>query len=132
MRLLRQLFLHNWHLKLVSLTLAFLLWALYTSEPLAEVGYQVPLEFHNVPAALMLADDVPMQVHVRLRGRSVALRRLTPADLAIAVDLASASVGETLVRLTAHHVKTPSGAEVVRISPSELRLRLIPRDAAAR
>lgn len=127
MNWLRKWILHNWHLKLVSLAIAFVLWAAYTAEPMAEIGYQVPLEFHNIPANLELAGEVPAQVRVRLRGRSVLLRRLTPADLAITVDLADSSAGEQLVNLTASQIDAPPGAEVTRIAPSEIRLRLAPR-----
>lgn len=125
MRWLRDLFLHNWHLKLISLAVAFLLWSAYTAEPVGEVGYVVPLEFRNLPEGLTLADEVPTQVHLRLEGRSALLRRLTPADLAVVVDLAGATSGETLVRLSPAQVQAPPGSKVIRLSPSAIRVRLI-------
>lgn len=129
MGLFRDWVLHNWHLKLLALVLSFLLWASYMAEPPSEIGYLVPLEFRNIPANLEIAGDVPTQVHVRLRGRTVLLRRLTPAELTIGVDLAGSAPGETLIRLTAGHVPAPMGAEVVRLAPSEIRLRLVARAA---
>lgn len=129
MRRLRRMLLHNWHLKLLSLAIAFLLWAAYTAEPVAETGYLVPLEFRNIPAGLELADDVPAQIHVRVRGRSAILRRISAADLSVAVDLADAEPGEMLVRLGANNVELPPGVELARIAPSEFRLRLLPRAA---
>lgn len=125
MRFLRNLFLHNWHLKLLALAIAFLLWSAYTSEPVGEVGYLVPLEFRSLQEGLSLADDVPTQVYLRLEGRSALLRRLTPADLAVVVDLADVGSGETLVQLSPLQVQTPPGSKVVRISPSLLRIRLV-------
>ncbi len=126
---LRRMLLHNWYLKLLSLAIAFLLWAAYTAEPVAEVGYLVPLEFRNIPNGLELSGDIPTQIHVRVRGRSAIFRRLSAADLGIAVDLAGAEPGETLVRLGAKHVDLPPGVELVRISPAEFRLRLVSRAA---
>jgi hypothetical protein len=126
LRLLRNLLLHNWHLKLLSLAIAFLLWSAYTAEPVGEVGYLVPLEYRNVPEGLELADEVPTQVHLRLQGRSALLRRLTPADLALAVDLSESEPGEALVRLEASQANLPPGAKVVRISPATIRVLLIP------
>jgi YbbR domain-containing protein len=127
MRRLRRILLHNWHLKLLALAIAFLLWAAYTAEPVAETGYLVPLEFRNIPAGLELSDDVPAQIHVRVRGRSAILRRLSAADLSVAVDLAGAEPGEMLVRLGANNAELPPGVELARLAPSEFRVRLIAR-----
>ncbi len=131
MRWLGRLLLHNWHLKLLSLLISFLLWVVYTAEPMAEVGYLVPLEFHSVPPGLELAEDVPTRIHVRVRGRPAILHRLTPAELSIAIDLSGAAPGELLVRLAADHLELPPGVELTRISPAEVRLRLVRRSATS-
>ncbi len=126
---LREWVLHNWGLKLLALGISFLLWTTYTAEPVAEVGFQVPLEFRNIPKDLEISGDVPTQVRVRIRGRSALLRRLTPADLGISVDLAGEAAGEKLLQLTADLVDAPYGATVVRVAPSHLRLLLVKRHA---
>lgn len=127
MSFLRNWVLHNWHLKLIALVISFLLWAGYTSEPFVEVGYNVPIEFFNIPSNLEISGDVPSQVHVRIRGRSIVLRRLTPADLAISVDLTGATDGPTLVRITPSQLHLPLAAELVRVTPPEIRLQLVQR-----
>jgi diadenylate cyclase len=127
MPLFRNWVLHNWHFKLIALLAAFLLWSTYTSEPAAEVAYIVPLEFRNVPAHLELSGDTPAQVRLRVRGRSALLRRLSPADLGVFVDLAGAQPGELRIELTPDMVETPYGATVVRIAPAEFRLSLVQR-----
>ena len=130
MNFLRKWVLHNWHLKLFALLISLLLWAGYTSEPFVEVGYNVPLQFFNIPPQLEISGDVPAQVHVRIRGRSVVLRRITPADLTISVDLSGTTAGETLVRITSSQLHLPPAAELVRVTPSEVHLQLEPRAAA--
>lgn len=127
MPLLRNWIFNNWHLKLVALLAAFLLWSAYTSEPAAEVAYVVPIEFRNVPPNLELSGDIPAQVRLRVRGRSALLRRLSPADLGISVDLAGAKPGEMLIELTPDMVETPYGSTVVRIAPAEFHLSFAPR-----
>ncbi len=127
MKFLRRLLLHNAGLKLLALATAFLLWASYTSEPRVEVGYDVPVEFINVPDDLEITADAPVEVHVRLRGRSMVLRRLAPADIDVRVDLRGMIAGEMVYRPTAPELGLPPGVEVVRIVPSELRIRLEPR-----
>ncbi len=130
MRLLRERVLSNWGLKLLALALSFMLWTTYTAPPLAEVGYLVPLEFNNIPRELEISGEVPTQAHVRVRGRSALLRRLTPADLGITVDLSGRPAGETFIPLTPEQVATPYGASVVRLAPSQVRVLLVPRRAS--
>src|SRR6202030_2112483 len=124
-RLLRRMFVHNLGLKLLALAISFSLWASYTAEPFADVGYNVALAFVNVPPGLALGDDAPNAVHVRLRGRTGLLRRLTPADLNLSVDLAGAHSGPMQVNLTTEMVRVPYGTEVVLITPSQFRIALV-------
>lgn len=123
----RNWILNNWHLKLFALLAAFLLWSTYTSEPAAEVAYVVRIEFRNVPAKLEIAGEFPTQVRLHVRGRSALLRRLSPADLGITVDLSGAQPGETFVRLTPEMIEAPYGTSIVSISPAEFQLALVPR-----
>ena len=124
---IRKLIFGNWVLKLFSLGIAILLWTAYTAEPMAEIGYQVPIEFYNLSPDLEISGDVPAQVYVRVRGRSVLLRRLTPADLGVRVDLAGKTAGETTVQFALDQIAPRYGATVVRISPARLRLHLVTR-----
>ncbi len=130
MRFLREWILRNWGLKLVALAVSFLLWTTYTAESISEVGYQVPLEFNNVPKDVEISGDPPTEVQVRVRGRSALLRRLSRADLGIAVDLSGRRAGATLVELAPDMVSAPYGATVVRISPLQVHVLLVPRRGA--
>ncbi len=125
MRFLRKYILANAGLKLLALGVSILLWTTYTSEPFAEVGFQVPLEFTSIPSQLEISGDVPTSVHVRVRGRSVLLRRITPADLNIRIDLKDGREGDSLIQITPDMIGAPYGANVVRVSPSEFHVSLV-------
>lgn len=112
----------------MALLISFLLWATYSAEPVAEIGFAVPIEFVNVPSRLEIANDVPTVVHIRVRGRSALLRRLTPSDLGISLDLSGRTGGVGMVELDAQEVDAPYGVQIVRIDPQELRVHLVPRD----
>jgi hypothetical protein len=131
MRLLRKYVLANATLKLLALGISFLLWATYTSEPFAEVGFQVTLEFTSLPPQLEISGNVPTSVQVRLRGRSALLRRLIPADLSLRVDLKDGKEGTSKIRIAPEMVGVPYGASVVQISPSEFNVTLVPRHGLA-
>jgi len=128
---LRRYVFANAGLKLLALAISFLLWATYTSEPFAEVGFQVPIEFTTMPSQLEISGDVPTSVHVRVRGRSALLRRMIPADLNLRIDLKDGKEGTTTLRLAPQMVGAPYGATVVQVSPSEIHVTLVPRQGAA-
>jgi YbbR domain-containing protein len=131
MRFLRKYIFANATLKLLSLGVSFLLWTTYTSEPFAEVGFQVPLEFTSMPARLEISGDVPTAVHVRVRGRSALLRRVVAADLNLRVDLKDGKEGASEIRITPDMVGAPYGVTVVQVSPSAFQVTLVPRRAPA-
>ena len=131
MRFLRKYILANAGLKLLALAVSFLLWTTYTAEPFAEVGFQVPLEFTSMPSQLEISGDVPTSVHVRVRGRSALLRRMVPADLNLRMDMNDAKQGTASLPITPEKVGAPFGATVVEVSPSEIRVTLVPRRTPA-
>lgn len=119
---LRRFFLDNLALKLIALLSAVLLWSAVSHEPVIEVLFTVPLEFHHVPESLELAsEDVP-QAQIRLRGPARRLRDLSAADVRPVLDLSGARPGERTFDIGENEVKVPRGIEVVQVMPSRLRL----------
>jgi hypothetical protein len=128
---LRKYIFANPGLKLLALAISFLLWATYTAEPYAEVGFQVPLEFTTMPPQLEMSGDVPTLAHIRVRGRSALLRRLIPADLNLRLDMKGGKEGTSILNITPEMVGAPYGATVVQVAPSEIHVTLVPRHGPA-
>jgi YbbR domain-containing protein len=118
-------------LKILALAISFLLWATYTAEPYAEVGFLVPLEFTNMPSQLEISGDVPNAARVRVRGRSALLRRMVAADLNIRLDMKDVKQGTTTIDFTHEMVSAPFGASVIQVEPSEIHVTLVPRRTPA-
>jgi len=127
MRWLRKYIFPDWWLKLAALGISCVLWATYNAEPVSEVGFALPLEFVNIPPSLEISSDVPTTIHVRVRGRSALVRRLTTSDMSIRVNLKDMRAGAINVHLDPQMVEVPYGAAVARISPSDFQVVLSPR-----
>lgn len=125
MSFLRRLVGHDLGLKVSALAISLALWAAYSSEPLVEAGFNAPLALVNVPPGLQVAGDVPTAVRLRVRGRSILLRRLEPGDLSVSVDCSQARAGSQLVKLVPGMADGPYGAEVVDIMPPEIQISLV-------
>ena len=127
MGFLRKYIFANAGLKLLALAISFLLWATYTAEPYAEVGFLVPLEFTTMPPQLEISGDIPTVAHIRVRGRSAMLRRMVSADLNLRLDMKDGKEGTTTLQITPEMVGVPFGVTVVEVAPSEIHVTLVSR-----
>lgn len=114
----------NWSLKLLSLAFALILWMFIMGERRQEVGYRVPLELQNIPAQLMIANEVPSLVDVRISGPRALLMKVSESDISIAVDLTDLQPGLTTFKRLEERLNLPSGLRVTRLAPSFIDLKL--------
>jgi YbbR domain-containing protein len=114
----------NWILKLVSLTFALILWFFVMGERRLEIGYAVPLELENMPAGMMVGNEVPSLIDVRISGPRAALMNLQPSDVRISVDLKDLQPGLTSFRRLEERLNLPSSLKVTRLSPSFVDVKL--------
>lgn len=115
---------HNWHLKIVSLVLATMLWLAVGNQASSEIGLEVPLEYRNIPTRLEITGDMTSTVQVRLRGASNLIKDITAKDVSTTIDLGKMGRGEKIVPLSPQNVQAPFGAEVIRVNPSSVRFNL--------
>ncbi|MBI4463560.1 MAG: YbbR-like domain-containing protein [Acidobacteria bacterium] len=124
MNWLRAAFTENVGLKLLSLILALAIWSTLGSDPVTEATVRVPLEFHNVPANLELLPTLN-EIQLRVRGPSRAVRRTTPGDFSVRVDLSpSQEAGERTFVFSADAIQTPTFVKVVQVIPAQIRFAL--------
>jgi len=121
---LRHWLIYNWHLKLISLILAVMLWMVVATETSSELGMEVPLEYRNIPAQLEITGDTTNTVQVRLRGSSNVIRDVSAKDVSTTIDLSKMRPGEKIVPLSPQNVQAPFGAGVIRVNPSSVRFNL--------
>ncbi|OQY20574.1 MAG: YbbR domain pair protein [Desulfobacteraceae bacterium 4572_35.1] len=114
----------NWHLKLISLFFALLLWLFVMGEQNSEVGYTVPLELKNLPVGLVVANEVASLVDVRISGPRTLLSKLQPSALSMSVDLHGLKAGLTTFKRLDQNLNIPSMLRVSRLSPSYVEVKL--------
>jgi YbbR domain-containing protein len=114
----------NWVLKVLSLVFALVLWFFVMGERKLEVGYAVPLELQNVPDEMIVTNEVPSLVDVRISGPRTLLMNLRPTDVHISVDLKGLQPGLTSFKRLEERLNIPSGLKVTRLSPSFVDVKL--------
>jgi YbbR domain-containing protein len=107
---MKDLLLHKWHLKLISLALATALWAQVARTPTSETGVSVLLEYQNIPPKTEVYGDTINRAEVRLRGPSSLLRSVSAQDVSLSIDMRSMAMGqEKILPLTPDLVHAPFG-----------------------
>ena len=111
--------------KLLSLTLAAMLWVAVVDEPVLTANVTAPIEFRNLAAGLDLGSDVPDRVVLQLRGPSSRLASATGPRTAIMLDLKGhARPGERTFTIQEVNLNLPTGVLLIRAVPSQIRVVL--------
>jgi YbbR domain-containing protein len=125
-RLIRNIFVKNWGLKLFSLLLAFVLWISLIPEEktFSEKTLTIPLETVNIPPNMELVDKPEAQVDVTIRAPNRMINEITAANVVAKLNLQKATVFQQEFPLNEAMISMPPGASVVRISPNQVKLKL--------
>jgi len=114
----------NWALKLLALVFACILWFFVTGEQKLERSYTVSLQLKNMPAGMMVANDIPNMVDVRISGPRTLLMNLQLQDIGIAVNLKDLEPGLTTLKRLEERLNLPGPLKVTRLSPSYIDVKL--------
>ncbi len=123
---IRNLFVRNWELKLLSLFLAFILWLSLIPEEktFSEKTLTIPLETLNIPANMELVEKPVSTVDVTIRAPNRMINEISAANVFAKLNLSTASVFQQEYPFNETMISIPPRAEVVRISPAKVRLKL--------
>jgi YbbR domain-containing protein len=114
--------------KLLSLTIAVVIWALVATEPELATFANVRLEYKNLPAGLEISSEPVSSVVLELRGPAGALRGMGDGiHPAVVIDMSDAATGERTFSIGDRNVKAMRGVRLVRAIPSEVRFEFEPR-----
>ncbi len=125
-RFLRNLFFRNWGLKIFSFVLAFVLWLTLIPEEkvYSEKTLVVSLETSNIPRDLELVEKPSATIDVSVRAPLRLLSQISPANVTARLNLEKGNIYQEEYPLNNSMVSVPPGAEVVRISPNKVNIKL--------
>lgn len=126
MRWLKNLIVHNWELKIFSFLLAFILWLTLVPEEktFSVKTISASLETYNLPAEFELVEKPPATIDVTIKAPNRLIGQITPNNVFVKLNLEKASWLQEEYPINPSMVSLPSGAEVIRISPNKVNLKL--------
>ncbi len=125
-KLVRNLLFRNWELKLLSLLLAFLFWISLIPEEkvFSEKTLTITLESRNIPPDMELVEKPEANVDVTIRAPNRLINEISSANVYAKLNLEKATVFQQEYPLNETMISIPAGAEVVRITPNKVKLKL--------
>lgn len=118
----------NFWFKLVAIIMALFLWFHVATDRVYEHTDTFPLEIFNIPERLILAEELPEQVSVTIRGKGKELLKLLLAEKkSLKIDTQEFKKGETNYEIKPEQIPIPEGLEL-RVAnilpPKNLKIRL--------
>lgn len=110
---------HNLGWKILSVLIAFALWARVIGSQPIEVNKEVALKY-DLPPGMVISNDAPEKVTIRLSGPKFLLRQLPKKIDKIRINLTDASIGPNYYQIEKDAVQAPFGMRVLAISPSSV------------
>jgi YbbR domain-containing protein len=109
---------HNWHIKLLSLALAAILWVYVDNLKERERFFSIPLEVRNVPSHHMVSNDLPGTVKVVLKGKESSLALVNEKSLEAYVDFEQRARARSRNIIRVDKESLPRGVTVKEINPA--------------
>ncbi|MDO8282504.1 MAG: CdaR family protein [Thermodesulfovibrionia bacterium] len=125
--MIKEFFLTNIWLKLISLVFAVSLWFFVITGSQIETVVQVPIKFVNMPKGLELA-VAPDKVSVGIEGYERVIDGLGKHDITFELNMSKVKNGMNVFTLSEENVKLPGHLEVNSISPQTVSLMLQERN----
>ena len=89
----RDMLVANMRAKIGALAAVCILWLILVGPQNTEVGFAIPIVYHNIPGHLDMTGKNTQEVYLRVRGSRELLTLLDPRGLRAQVDLSNAQPG---------------------------------------
>lgn len=107
-------------LKIISVSLALIVWYNAGTKQSVEYNIRIPLEVRNLPSQFVLVGDIPESARIRVRGKGKFFK-FRMKEVMASIDASEAEPGLFLRPLTVQDVVLPPGSD------AEIREVLAPR-----
>ncbi len=119
---IKHLLLNNIELKIFSIILSILVWYAIIGQETSEAMMFVPIEYQNLPDYLEIVNNPRKIIELTLKGPSAFLKKLSPQDLKVSLDLSHAQPGDKTFFSSELNIDVPLGISVSKINPSFIKI----------
>jgi YbbR domain-containing protein len=115
----------------LALLIAVILWALAHGASSIERAYDIPIELEAISEELVVTDQTPKHINVRIMGSQASLGRVDSGRLRYPIDVSGSKPGDADFEVDVSRIALPRGARIVSRSPSRIFIHFEPRGRKA-
>lgn len=115
----------------VALFISVVLWAIANGVSSTERAYDVAVELQDLGDDVVVTDQTPDAINVRIMGSQASLRNIDAKSLVYPLNLAGSRPGDADFEVDISRIRLPAGARIVSRSPSRILLHMEPRGRRA-
>lgn len=116
---------HRLGLPFWSIVIAIVLWAQVHGQGMGSVRLDVALQVRDVPADMVIVNDLPDQVSITVSGLQALLNSLDTQALFVSVDASSLNMPGVIEQaLDIEAIDLPAGLKVEKIQPDSVQLQV--------
>ncbi len=115
-------FFKNTSKKLFALIIAIALWLVANLQTDVKKNVSVDVNYANLPPGLILANNPPAKLNLRVIGPRSQLSSITPENFIFTIDLSNVATGMSKFEILTDQIKPPQDVQVTGISPAEIKV----------
>lgn len=108
--------------KVLAVLIAVSLWLVANLQHDVEKNVAVDVNYTNLPPGLIITNNPPKKLNVRVRGPRSQLSSVAPKDMLFTIDLSSVGSGASMFEVRTDMIIPPRDVQVTGISPSEINI----------
>lgn len=112
----------HWTLKLLALVIGAALWYFVVGEDQIDITINVPIEVHNLPPNLVIANQFKKDIEVSIRGPRRMVQEVRRQNISRPVDLSQVEAGAIVITNDDKSIPFPQGIKVQRLQPTNITL----------
>ncbi len=112
----------HWMLKLFSFIIGASLWYFVVGEDQIDTTITVPIEVHNLPADLVIANQYKKDIEASIRGPRRIIQEVRQQNVSRPIDLARVEPGAVVITNDSNSIPFQDGITVLRLQPTNITL----------
>lgn len=108
--------------KILAILIAVSLWFVANLQHDVEKNIMIDVNYTNLPKGLIVVNNPPEKLNIRVRGPRSRLSSLSSKDMVFTIDLSNLTIGASIFEIRTDQLIPPRDVQVTGISPSEINL----------
>ena len=108
--------------KLLAVIIAISLWLVANLQHDVDKNVNIDINYANLPPGLVIANNPPEKLTVRMRGPRSQLSSATSENMLFTIDLSNLGEGISRFEITTDQIIPPRDVQVTGISPAEIEI----------